>query len=58
MDSDFLLPNIIAWNPSGLKIILLSLNQFMAQSLSDSKLRKRLFMVLAKLGKVLSSGKF
>ena len=37
--------------------MLLSLNQFMAQPLSDSKMLTRLFTVLAKLDKILSSAK-
>ena len=55
--SEFLLSNKIAWNLSGLTIMLLSLNQFMAQLLSDSKMLTRFFTVLAKLDKVLSSAK-
>ena len=49
--SEFLLFNKIAWNLSGLTIILLSLNQFMTQPLSNSKMLARLFKVLAKLTK-------
>ena len=55
--SEFFLSNEIAWNLSGLTVILLSLNQFMAQLLSDSKMLTRFFTVLAKLDKVLSSAK-
>ena len=53
--SEFLLPYEIAWNLSGLTIMLLSLILFMAQPLLDSKMLIRLFTFLAKLGKVLSS---
>ena len=55
--SEFPLSNKIAWNFSGLTIILSSLNQFMVQPISDSKMLTRLFMVLAKLEKVLPSPK-
>ena len=54
---EFFLSNKIAWNLSGLTIILLSLNEFMSQSFSDSKMLTRLFTVLVKLDKVLSPAK-
>ena len=47
----------IAWNLPRWTITLLSLKQFMAQPLSDSKMLTRLFTFLAKLNKVLSLAK-
>ena len=56
--SEFLLSNKITRNLSGLTITLLYLNQSMAQLLSNSKMLIRLFRVLTKLDKILSSVKF
>ena len=51
----FLSSNKIAWNLFELTIILLSLNQFIEQALSDSIKVTRSFTVLEKHDKVLSS---
>ena len=56
--SEFLLFSKFSWNLSGLKSILLSLNQSRAQSHPDDfKTSTRLFIALAKTEAVLSSAK-
>ena len=51
------LSKIITWNLPGFTIMWLFLNQFIAISLSDSRILMRLSIVLAKLERVLSSPK-
>ena len=55
--SEFLLFNKFSWNLSGLKSVLVSLNQFREQSLPDFKMFARLFIALKQTEAVLPSSK-